>query len=784
MKKSNTIALMTSLCLASSVNAATLSGTVSKDGKPLSNVKIIIPSVNQNVTSDVDGNFVFDNINFGEYLLDIKGPNKNHFNIKVNFSENNPVNIDLSSLNYEEIVVTANPLEHNVLKMTTPATILTEEDLVLSRSLSLEQTLNGVPGVNSGSFGAGSGQIIIRGQQGPRVSVLNNSITLQDAASVSPDHSITSEPLLAKQIEVLKGSATLLYGGGAIGGVVNVLDNIIPTQSIEGIQGGVELRYSDSTLEERATVLSLEAGLSENLMAHFSYFNSDTSDYEIPGFAESEILHESEEHDDDHEEDDHGDDHDGDHEEEEAFGLLENTSVQSDGFNVGFSLINDNGFWGVSYSDFDRNYGIPGHEHHEEEHDDDHEDDHKGKGGGDHEEEEEVVRIDMEKSVFNIKGQHQFTNGEFFNLLKTHYSNTDYQHIELEGDEIGTIFSNDANELRLELTHGHLGGFSGIWGFQSSNRDFAAIGDEAFILPSETQVLSFFMIEEKDFENGHVEFGLRYDKQSISTDLYSDIDDNAFSMSLGATFDLNENWTLPINIASAQRLPTAEELFSNQSGADELIAHLATSTIEIGNPDLDHETARNIDVGIRYRNNGFGFSLSAFQNKINDYIFLQNTGDEIDELPILNYQQQDATFKGFETDLSYQHNSNNGFIWNYKLFADSIKASLDDGHNVPRIPAKRIGLDVGILYGNWGVNVDYVSVSDQNTVAELELPTKGYDAVGLNINRLFEHEKFETLLFLNVDNLLDEEIREHGSFIKDIAPRPGRSMTAGVRVTF
>ena len=772
MNKFKSIPVVASLLMVPVIHAATLEGKVSRDGKPISNIKLVIPSINLNATSNEDGTFVFENIDYGQYLLDIKGSNNNHFNIKVNFSENDPITIELSSLNYEEIVVTANPLEHNLLKMTTPATVLTEEDLVLNRSLSLEQTLNGIPGVNSGSFGAGAGQIVIRGQQGPRVSVLNNSITLQDAASVSPDHSITSEPLLAKQIEVLKGSATLLYGGGAIGGVVNVLDNIIPTQPVDGIQGGVEVRLSDSALEERATVVSFEAGISDNLVTHFSYFNTETADYEIPGFAESEILHDSEGHDDDHD--------DGDHEEEEeAFGLLENTSVKSDGFNVGFSILNDNGFWGVSYSDFDRNYGIPGHEHHEEEHDD-----HKGDDDGDHEEEEEIVRIDMEKSVFNIKGQHMFNNDGFFKLLKTHYSDTDYQHIELEGDEIGTIFSNDANELRVELTHNHIGGFNGVWGVQSSNRDFAAVGDEAFILPSDTQILSVFMIEEKDFDSWHAEFGMRYDKQTISTELYNDIDDNAFSLSLGATFELSDNWTFPINIASAQRLPTAEELFSNQSGADELIAHLATNTIEIGNPDLNHETAKNIDIGIRYRNNGFAFNFSAFNNSINDYIFLQNTGEEIDELPILSYQQLDATFKGFETDISYQHNSENGFIWNYQLFADSTKADLDNGDNVPRIPAKRIGFDIGMLYGNWGLNLDYVSVSDQNTIAELELPTKGYDAVGLNINRIFEHEKFKTLLFLNVDNLLDEEIREHASFIKDIAPRPGRSMTAGIRVTF
>ena len=759
------IPFVASFSLMSVVQAATLEGKISRNGKSLSNIKLVIPSINQNAISNKDGVFVFENVDYGNYVFDIKWSNNRHFNININFTSDEPVSIELASLDYEEIVVTANPLEHNVLKMTTPATVISEEDLIMDRAISLEQTLNSVTGVNSASFGAGAGQIVIRGQQGPRVRVLNNNIALQDASNVSPDHWISSEALLAKQIEVLKGSATLLYGGGAIGGVVNVIDNIIPTQEIDGIHGGVEFRLSDSALKEKAAVISLESGLTDNLMAHFSYFNMQTSDYEIPGSAESEILHESEGHDDDEEE------------EAEASGLLENTSVKSDGYNIGFSVINDNGFWGFSFADLNRNYGIPGHEHHDE-HEDDHEEDHED------EHEEEVVRIDMEKSIINLKGQHQFNNTDFFKLLKAHYSRTDYQHAELEGDEIGTLFTNDANELRIELTHGGFAGFSGVWGFQSSNRDFSAVGVEAFILPSDTNILSIFMIEEKEFDNWHGEFGLRYDKQSISTDSFSDLNDNAFSLSLGATINLSENWTLPVNWASAQRLPTAEELFSNQSGVSELIPHLATNTIEIGNPDLNHETANNLDIGIRYRNKGLSFNFATFYNKINDYVFLQSTGELSEEVPIFIYNQQDATFKGLESDISYDFSSENGLIWSYRLFADATRATLENGDNVPRIPAERVGFDLGLLYGDWAFNLDFVHVSEQNSLAEFELPTESYDAVGLNVSRIFNHNKHETLVFLKVDNLLDEEIREHASFIKDIAPRPGRNITAGMRITF
>jgi len=756
-----------------------LNGTLTNNkNERIAQAKISLEDPNQTTRSASDGSFSFADLPYGEYELDIEISKSKHYNTVIDHS-GEPVVVNIDLLKLDDLVVSANPLEHNQLKMTTPVAILSEEDLVVDRGLSLDQTLNQISGVNSGSFGTGSGQIVIRGQQGPRVMVLTNNVTNQDAASVSPDHWITSEPLLAKQIEVLKGPATLLYGGGAVGGLVNVIDETIPTQPIEGLNGGLEGRFSDSALGERAGVLSLNYGFNDRVAGHFSYFDSQTDDYEIPGSAESEILHEAEEHDD---HDDHGDE-----EEEEAMGLLENSSVNSSGVNVGLTVFNQQGYWGFSFSDFDRNYGIPGHEHaHEEEHDDDHDDDHGDDDHGDEhdEEEEEIVRIDLDKQVFNLKGLHRFANSNYFTQFRTHYSNTDYQHIELEGDEIGTVFDNQADEFRFELAHSQRAGFEGIWGLQWSNRDFSAIGEEAYILPSETRIWSLFLIEERDFDGWHGEFGLRYDDQTVDTALFNDITDSALSVSLGATFNLNERWTLPVNISSAQRLPTAEEYFSNQAGSDELIPHLATSTIEIGNPDLVHETANNLDIGLRYRNEGFSFNLSVFYNQIDDYIYLRDTGLEEDETPIFEYVQQNSTFTGFEADLGYQFDDSWNNQWSFRVFADMTEAELNTGDNIPRIPAERYGVNVNWLRGPWSVSLDHTHVAKQNSIAEFELPTEGYDLLDLSLNWVHYSDHIETLVFLKGANLLDEEIRDHASFIKDIAPRPGRSISAGFRLTF
>jgi len=735
---------------------------INKQGQTINQATVRIHGTDLVTTSDQEGQFSFKDLSPGNYEFDIEISNSEHYNTSVKF-DGNDITINVDDLNLDDIVVSANPLEHNQLKMTTPVAILSEEDLVMDRGLSIDQTLNSITGVNSGSFGAGAGQIVIRGQQGPRVTVLSNNVSNQDASSVSPDHWVSTEPLLAKQIEVLKGPATLLYGGGAVGGVVNVIDDVIPNQAIDGFNGGLEGRLSDSAMGEQAGVLSINAGLSENVMAHFSYFNTQTDDYEIPGSAESLALHEAEAH-DEHDED-----------EEENSGVLENSSVEADGVNVGFSWVTDRGYWGVSYSDFNRNYGIPGHEHDEEHDDEDHDEEAHG---------DEVVRIDLDKSVINFKGLHQFDENNFISQLRTHYSNTDYQHIEMEGDEIGTVFDNQADEFRLELTHGTIGGFEGVWGAQWSNRDFSAIGAEAYILPSTTQVSSLFLIEERDFNRWHGEFGFRYDDQSVDTDLYPTINDSAVSVSLGATFDINEQWTLPINLASAQRLATAEEYFSNQSGSDELVPHLATATIEIGNPDLEPETANNFDIGLKYRNQGFSFNLALFYNQIDDYIFLRDSGTEFEEIPVFNYTQQNATFRGFESDVAYRFEDTFNNQWDVRLFADGTHAELNTGENVPRIPANRFGLELNWLRGPWSLGLNHTHVNEQTNLAAFELPTDSYDLLDLSANWVHYSNRLETLVFLKAKNVLDEEIRDHSSFIKDIAPRPGRSIAAGFRITF
>lgn len=769
--KYSAIALILSAALSQQAQAAessTLSGVLQdSEGKPLANVEIFISSQNQSVTTDENGRFEFTDLETGRYVLDIKGGKQGHINKAVQHTgESLTVTVDYSDT--QTLVVTGNPLEHTILEMAAPAVIISGEELTQKRGTNIGETLAEVPGVNLSSFGAGAGRPVIRGQQGNRVTVLSNNSATQDASNASPDHWIAAEPLLAKRVEILKGPATLLYGGGAVGGAVNVVDNRIPTELPDGIEGGVEVRLGDSATGERSTVgtfSTAKGGLAFNIDA----FKSETDEVEIPGFAESHYLRELEEA-----EGEAGHD-------EEASGILENSDTDSEGGSVGFSYISDAGYWGMSYSDYERNYGLPGHaEHHDE------------SVIVEPEPAEEAVRLDLRQKRWDMKGR---WNDPFdgFRSLSLQFASTDYKHQEIEGAEIGTTFLNDAQETRLELVHDAWSGWQGAFGLQYSDSDFVTLGDEAYIPASNTEKIGLFWLEEYEVGQWHTELGARYDKQTINTDMFGQRDDNAFSFAFGSLLHIDEHWTLPVNITRAQRLAAVEELYSN-AGNDEAnyVPHLATASIEVGNPDLGKETANNIDIGIRYNSDVTSVSIAVFHNRIDDYIFLAHQEHEPapgevhehEELPVFVYSQADATFEGAEAEINWTFASDGLAVIRTGLFGDYTVAKLDDGSYLPRIPAKRLGGSIGLDYDMFTSNLTAIKVFDQDRLAEDELPTDGYTLINLDVGYNVFYDDSELFLFLRGQNLANEEIRDHSSFLKDRAPRAGRSLTAGFRWTF
>ena len=664
--------------------------------------------------------------------------------------------------NLDEILVVATPLPRTVEELAQPTAVLTGDELARKASTSLGETVSKELGVSSSYFGPVSSRPVIRGQYGERVKVLTNQLDILDASALSEDHQTAVEGILADHIEIIRGPATLLYGSGASGGIVNVVDRRIPEQPLEdGVVGGVALG-ADTAVEERAGAGYVQFG-NERVSAHLDYFRRDTDNIEIPGFAESARLRAAEEA----EEGEEGE------EEEEAFGTVENSDSQTDGGAAGVTLHGENGFIGVSVSFFDSEYGVPGgHEHaHEEE-----------EGEEEEEEEEEIVRIDLEQTRVDLTGEYRFDG--VIEKARLRFATNDYEHVELEGDEVGTLFESDGIDLRLELTQRATERLEGAFGVQYSDTDFNAVGEEAYVPPSETSKLSVFTFQEfRPNDSLALQGSARIEQQEITGSvLPTDYDETAFGASIGGIYSFSDDASIAANLSVTQRHPNATELYAD--GPHIAVQRFERGSETLGNGTLDKETSTNFDLTYRGNTQLFDWAVTGFINNVDDYIGLLPTDEEEDELQVFEYTQFDARFWGFEAETRIELMDSDAGHLHTRLFADYVFAEQDGGTGdyLPRIPPLRYGLGFHDPRDKFEFSADARFVTKQDKVAENELPTDSYTLVGAEVSYAMEEQGI--YVFLRGSNLTDEDARQHTSPLKDTVPLPGRSLHAGFRWSF
>ncbi len=665
--------------------------------------------------------------------------------------------------------------------------------------------------MQSSYFGPGVGRPIIRGLDGARVQVLSDGMATGDVSTVSVDHAVSIEPFLADQIEVLKGPATLLYGSGAIGGAVNVVDGRIPERATERpLEGRAELR-GGTVNDERTGMVRLDAtSASGNLVFHFDGLHRETGDYRIPGAAEIHRDH------DDHDDHDHDDDHD-DHE-EGASGRLPNSFVRTDSAAAGVSWVGARGFIGVGASLFNTRYGVPGHGHGGEDHGDGH-----GHGHGhdddhdDHDEhEDDGVRIVLDQRRHELRGG--LNDLGMLESARVRLANTDYTHTEFEGDEVGTVFDNRTREGRLELVHRPLAGWRGAFGVQASDRDFVAIGEEAFVPANQGRDTGFFWLAERAWGPASLEVGVRHDRVRIETDPNEQVPTRrnerrfeAISGSAALKWNLSEAFHLSLGLDRAQRAPTAEELYSNG-------LHVATRSIEIGDDTLDVETANRIELGAHWHTDRLRVGAAAYTTQFDDFIYLtapesrRNPGTRLTDggTPVYLWAQGDARVYGVEADATLRLVENATGAWDVRVFGDAVRgeltgngqrdvtlavlhgdhihrhaAGVEQGGNLPRIAPARVGGELRWAGGPWRASLGATRYASQDDVAVAETETPGYTLVNANLTWHLDTPGGNAWeVFLDGRNLLNEEARPHTSFLKDLAPLPGRGVAFGVRAFF
>ena len=667
--------------------------------------------------------------------------------------------LEHADLTIEEVVVTST-LHRSRADTAMPVSILTGEELREKVAATLGETLQDEVGVTTASFGAGVGLPVIRGQGGNRVQVLQGGIGNIDASAISADHANSLEPALAERIEVIRGPATLLYGNGAIGGVVNVIDNRIPTSMPAGITGIMETR-NNSVNDQQVTVGRLEGGAG-NIAWHIDGVYRESNDVEVPGFAinpNSIDLADEEEFE----------------ELLESRSRLVNSNARSGVQTVGSSWIfDDGGYIGFSLNRLENEYGIPGHAH-EEEHGEEHLD---------------GVRIVMEQDRADIEVE--IPLGGWFDELHGRFSTVDYQHVEIEpSGEIGTLFEQDGLEGRFVLHLASSETREGVIGTHFSHRDFSAVGEEAFIPQTDIDSFALFTLHSIDRGDFTYEFGLRGERQSLQQNRGAcDSNNTTFSGSAAAIWRFSEQTNMLFSVAQSQRSATVEELFSNidtscsELPSELLVEHAATQRLEIGLPDADVENSTNFEIGFRKHLGDVTGEVNFYYNDISDFIFQNDTGVFLDEVEISRYQQNDALFYGIEVEVNFPLRRSGDHFTEVSLFGDYVRAEFDSQGNVPRIPPLSAGFELRHSHVNWQTKLRWTEVQNQSDTGFNEARTGGYSLLNYYADYHIPLGNSETLLFFKVNNLLDEEIRHHTSLLKDLAPAPGRSIEVGLRFEF
>ncbi|MDY0976888.1 TonB-dependent receptor [Massilia sp. CFBP9012] len=624
------------------------------------------------------------------------------------------------------VIVSASGLGVASDDMVTPVTSIGGNELVRTRQSTLGETLSSMPGITSSHFGAGASRPIIRGMDGPRVKILSDGSEIQDASTISPDHAVAFEPVLAERIEVLRGPSALAYGGGAVGGVVNIIDRKVPTAMPEGgLEGSAEVR-ANSAAREKTGAAEFTVAAGSNLALHLEGVKRDADDYRV------------------------GKDWQGGR-------RVPGSDKETETGTVGLSWVGQNGYLGAAFTKERGNYGLPGH------------------GFENEAGEIEAPVVDLDSERWDVRGEYRNPVAGI-ERVRLRASFTDYIHDEVEGSAVATTFKNKGHDGRLEFVHAPIAGWHGVFGLQTTRRDFSAIGAEAYVPPTLTKKHAAFLTEEYKLGNVRFEAAVRHEWQDVDVEVDKpDSHTRGTSLSVGAVWKFAPEYSLGTSLSHTHRLPTAEELFADGP-------HLATNTYEIGNPNLVKETSNNLDLTLRKFAGRTTFSLSAFHNRIGDYIYSQTRG-EFEGLQLINYAQRDATFTGLEGEVAHKLSS----VWKTTLFGDYVRARFDEGpgsRDIPRTPAHRIGVKLEGDWGAWNGLAELVRVGKQDKIAEFETETPGYTTLNLSTHYSTRIGTLPAQLYLRLNNVTDRLAYSHTSFIKDYAPLTGRNLTAGLRVLF
>lgn len=632
-----------------------------------------------------------------------------------------------------EVTVTATPFNADAgEQILAPATVVSGDALRNKLGASLGETLSQELGVSASAFGAGSSRPVIRGLEGPRIKILQNGMSTSDVSSISNDHAVAADPSTAQQIEILRGPASLLYGSGAVGGLVNVVNGRIPRALEAQPTGQAEVRYG-TVDQAKSGSFSLD-GAAGKIGLHVDGGIRNANDYRIP---DSKVLNDP----------------------SSPSGRLPWSYTHEHSLGVGASYIDGWGYAGASVSQLNNLYGVPTLE---------------------------GSQIDQKQTRYDVDTliKHPLAGMETFRFRLGY---TDYQHSELDLNDVPqTNFKNRSLETRWELTHQQVAGWHGTFGAQTENSKFSALNAQTGALDTvpatDSNSYAGFIVEQRDFGLVRMNAGARL--ESVKREPITGLD-RSFTLgsySLGGLWTFVPGYGFGATASVAQRAPATEELYSQGP-------HDATGTFDVGNPGLGKETSRNLELTLQKKDGLVRWKANLFQNKIKNFIFGDITGNMLDEAgnpggPFNEriFGQADAKIRGAEAEISYNLRGQGPSV---RVFTDTSRGTFDNDGSLPLQPATRIGVDLGYKRGQWRSGMTLLRARSQDRLAAFETtPTPGYTQLDANLSYTQRFGTKEVTWFALGKNLLNQDIRYSTSLLKDVAPLPGRNLIVGVRTSF
>ncbi len=654
----------------------------------------------------------------------------------------------------DTVVITGNPLGSP--QIAAPVSVLSGDGLVLRRGSSLGDTLTGLPGVSSTYFGPNANRPVIRGLDGDRVRILSNAGASMDASSLSYDHAVPLDPLIVDRIEVLRGPGALFYGGSAVGGVVNTLDNRIPRAPMDGFSGSAEVRLGGAARERGGAAL-IETG-NDRFALHADVFGRDTSNLRVPRYTPLEdgtpLARSS---------------------------RVRNSAAETHGGALGGSLFFGGGAdpaqgrVGLSVDTYRSDYGITA---------------------------EPDVMIQLKRDRVGFASELKLADG-LWRALRLNANYTDYRHQEVEGSgAVGTVFSSEGYDLRLEAEHAPLGPLRGVLGVQHEDFNFSALGDEAFVPNTNTRKTGLFALEEMAWVGGTLSVGARFERAEVDSEgdadpllpKFGDQVRRNFSLqsySLANVLPLTPNWSLSGSLSATERAPTYFELYANG-------VHAATTAYEQGNSRLPTERGTNVDLALQWKTETDQLRVGAFYTRFSRFISLDASGEHVDEsgavvaagtpdsVPLYRFNAVRARLYGVEiegrkrlADLPWQLDGTSQF--------DMTRgANRSTGEPLPRIAPWRLKLGLDAARGPWTARIEADHAARQNRVPDTDRPTSSYTLVNLSLSQRISVNLADAMWYVKLTNLGNERAYSASTIetIRGLSPLPGRAVQVGMRVTF